>query len=281
MNESTIAFRLDPEADFGEIRAGPLGVRLARSQAELDAAQDLRYRVFYEEMGAHPDPVTTAARRDRDAFDAVADHVLVIDHDRGDGPEGVVGTSRLIRRHAAARIGRFYTEGEYDIAPLLAFEGNVLELGRFCIASAWRSGGTIQLLWRGMGAYIFKNRVDLLFGCASLPGTDLDALAPQLTYLRHHHLAPEPLRARALPPLYVPMDRMDPQALDTRRVAGELPPLLKSYLRLGGFVGDGAVRDHAFNTTDVCVVVPTHSANAKYYDRFYTKAARDAGIEAK
>jgi L-ornithine Nalpha-acyltransferase len=281
MNTTSAGFRLDPDADFGEIRAGNLGVRIARSRAELDAAQALRYRVFYEEMGAQPDATTTATQRDRDAFDDVADHVLVIDHELGDGPEAIVGTSRLIRRGAARRIGRFYTEGEYDIGPLLAYPGNLLELGRFCIASTWRSGGTIQLLWRGMGAYIFKNRIDLLFGCASLPGTDLDALSPQLTYLWHRHLAPETLRACALPHLRVPMDRMDPSCLDLRAVPGELPPLLKSYLRLGGFIGDGAVLDRDFNTTDVCIVVPTHSTQEKYYDRFYRKAARDAGIEPK
>jgi putative hemolysin len=278
MTAFTNGFRFDPEADFGEIRYGNLGVRLARSEAELDAAQALRFRVFYEEMGAKPDSATTAARRDRDAFDRVADHVLVIDHDLGDGPEAVVGTSRLIRRAVAEAVGRFYTEGEYDIGPLKAYPGQLLELGRFCIASEWRSGGTIQLLWRGMGAYVFKNRIDILFGCASLPGTDLDALAPQLTYLREKHLAPEALRARALPHLYVPMDRMDPGALNLRAVSRELPPLLKSYLRLGGFIGDGAVLDPAFNTTDVCIVVQTHSANNKYYERFYHQAARDAGI---
>lgn len=279
MNGTQGGFRLDPDADFGEIRAGNLGVRIARSAAELDAAQALRYRVFVEEMGARPGPAALAARRDRDMFDGVADHVLVIDHERGDGAEAVVGTSRLIRRAAAARIGRFYTEGEYDVRPLLAFPGNLLELGRFCIAHEFRSGGTIQLLWRGMGAYIYKNRIDLLFGCASLPGTDLDALTPQLSYLWHRHLAPEPLRARALPELRVPMDRMDMARLDERAVANELPPLLKSYLRLGGVIGDGAVLDRDFNTTDVCIIVPTHSASAKYYDRFYKKAARDAGIE--
>lgn len=259
------------EPGFGELRAGNLGVRIAATEAELDAIQALRFRVFYEEMGARPDAETLATRRDRDAFDAVADHLLVVDHDIGTGPDAVVGTYRLIRRQAAARIGRFYSADEYDISPLLAFPGEVLELGRSCVASAWRTRGTLQLLWRGIAAYVFRHRIDLMFGCASLPGTDLDALAPQLTYLRHYHLAPEALRPRALPHRYIPMDRMDPASLDARAVLNELPPLVKGYLRLGGFVGDGAVLDHQFNTTDVCVVVKTDLVTDKYYRHYERK----------
>lgn len=256
-------------AGFGELRAGNLGVRIAETPRELDAAQALRYRVFYEEMGAHPDAGTAAARRDSDAFDAVADHLLVVDHDLGEDPaRGVVGTYRLIRRPAARRIGRFYSADEYDIAPLLAFPGEVLELGRSCVAADYRTRGTLQLLWRGIAAYVFRHRIDLMFGCASLPGTDLDALAPLLTWLAHNHLAPEAIRPRALPDRYVEMLRLDPAKLDARAVLNDLPPLVKGYLRLGGFVGDGAVLDHQFNTTDVCVVVKTDLVTDKYFKHY-------------
>jgi putative hemolysin len=261
---------------FPELRAGHLGVRLAGSAAEIDAAQALRYRIFYEEMGAQADPAARAARRDADAFDAVADHLLVVDHEFGDGPEAVVGTYRLIRRAAAARIGRFYSADEYDIGVLLDRGGELLELGRSCVAARYRTNGTLQLLWRGIAAYVFRHRIDLMFGCASLPGTDLDALAPQLTYLHHTHLAPEPLRPRALPHRYVPMARLDPATLDSRAVLGSLPPLVKGYLRLGGFVGDGAVLDPQFNTTDVCVVVKTELVTAKY-SRHYERKLGSAG----
>jgi len=258
------------EAGFAELRAGNLGVRLAETPAEIDASLALRYRVFYEEMGARPDAETRRSGRDQDEFDAVADHLLVMDHDLGEGPRAVVGTYRLIRRPAAARIGRFYSAGEYDIAPLLALPGGILELGRSCVDAAHRTKGSMQLLWRGIAAYIFLHRIDLMFGCASLPGTDLDALAPVLTYLHANHLAPEPIRPRALPERYVPMDRMDPASLDLRTVVSDLPPLVKGYLRLGGFVGDGAVLDHQFNTTDVCIVVKTDLVTdkyAKHYER--------------
>lgn len=252
------------EAGFGELRSGPLGVRIATSAAEIDAAQALRYRVFYEEMGAHPDAETAASRRDRDHFDAVADHLLVLDHNLGEGVENVVGTYRLIRSEAAARVGGFYSASEYDLAPLIENGGNLLELGRSCVALEYRNRAAMQLLWSGIAAYVSVHNIDLMFGCASLHGTDLDALAQQLSYLHANHLAPEPLRPRALPERFVPMDRLDPAGIDPRQALAELAPLVKGYLRLGGFVGDGAVIDTQFNTTDVCIVVKTDLVTQKY-----------------
>jgi len=265
----------DSDSGFGELRGGNLGVRIATSAAEIDAVQALRYRVFYEEMGAVPGPETARTQRDRDRFDEVADHLLVVDHAIGPGAEGVVGTYRLIQRPAAERMGGFYSAGEYDITPLIEFPGRVLELGRSCVDASYRNRAAMQLLWRGIAAYVFLHRIDLMFGCASLPGTDPDALADELTYLYHNHLAPPALRPRALPHRYVEMRRRDPATLDLRRVAGTLPPLIKGYLRLGGFVGDGAVIDHQFNTTDVAVVVKTDLVTDKYY-RHYERQVREA-----
>ncbi|MBR0673920.1 GNAT family N-acetyltransferase [Neoroseomonas soli] len=244
-------------------------------QAEVDAVQALRYRVFYEEMGARADAETARTRRDRDEFDAVADHLVVVDHDRGEGAESVVGTYRLIRRGAAARLGRWYSAAEYDISRILSFEGEVLECGRSCVDADYRTRGSMQLLWSGIAAYIFKHDVGILFGCASLPGTDLDALADQLTYLAANHLAPETIRPRALPERYVEMMRKDPAAIDVKRTLVDLPPLVKGYLRLGGFVGEGAVLDHQFNTTDVAVVVKTDLITDKY-SRHYGRKRREA-----
>jgi putative hemolysin len=264
---------------FGELRAGNLGVRIAERPEEIDAVQALRYRVFYEEMGARADAATAAARRDRDEFDAVADHLLALDHNIGEGPDAVVATYRLIRRPAAARLGRFYSAAEYDISRLVAFPGEVLELGRSCVDAAYRTRPTLQLLWRGIAAYVFKHRIDLMFGCASLHGTDLDALAPQLSYLHAHHLAPEALRPRALPERHVEMARLDPNAYDAKAALVALPPLVKGYLRLGGFVGDGAVLDHQFNTTDVCIVVKTDLVTESYYKHYERRVGGRDGAE--
>src|SRR5215471_2796923 len=270
-----------------DIRSGTLGVRLAENPGEVAASQALRYRVFYEEMGAEPTPEMARARRDFDRFDDVADHLLVIDHKRGMGPQSVIGTYRLIRRSAAARVGRFYSAEEYDISAIVAYPGEILELGRSCVDASARNRPTMQLLWRGIAAYVFSYQIDLMFGCASLPGTDPDALAAPLSYLYYHHLAPPALRPRALAARYVDMRRLDAGAVDPERTlaelprlikgaVAELPPLIKGYLRLGGFVGDGAVIDHQFNTTDVSIVVKTDLITDKYY-RHYERQTREAG----
>jgi putative hemolysin len=257
-----------------ELRSGTLEVRLAESSGDVEAAQALRYRVFYEEMGARPTLEMARLQRDVDSFDALCDHLLVVDHARGSGARAVIGTYRLIRRPAAAHHGGFYSAAEYDIGKVNAYPGEVLELGRSCVDAESRNRPTMQLLWRGIAAYVFHYDIVLMFGCASLPGIDPDALSLPLSYLYHHHLAPPALRPRALPERYTDMRRLDAAKILPAQALAELPPLIKGYLRLGGFVGDGAVIDHQFNTTDVCVVVKTDLITEKYY-RHYERLARD------
>lgn len=264
------------EHRLGELRAGHLGVRLAEADADIDAAQALRYRVFYEEMAATPSAKMAASRRDFDAFDPHCDHLLVIDHERSDGSEAVVGTYRLIRREAAERKGGFYSAGEYDISKLLAYPGEILELGRSCVDAAYRNRPTMQLLWRGIAAYVFRHDIELMFGCSSLPGTDVQEQAKKLAYLYHYHLAPPALRPRALEKFYVDMNLMAEPDIDARATLASLPPLIKGYMRLGGFVGDGAVVDEQFNTVDVCVVVKTDLVTEKYV-RHYERVAHETG----
>jgi putative hemolysin len=238
-----------------------LEVRLATTRSEIAAAQRIRYRVFYEEMGAIPSAAMQAQELDFDDYDTVCDHLLVLA-----GGE-VVGTYRLIRRHAAALVGDFYSAAEFDIAPFRAVDGEILELGRSCVDARWRHRGTLQLLWQGVAAYMARHRVRLLFGCASLPGTDPAALAPVLTYLHDNHLAPPALRARALPHRAIDIESLRTEC-DARRVLAALPPLLKGYLRLGGVVGEGAVIDHQFNTTDMLVAVNADDIADRYLRRF-------------
>jgi putative hemolysin len=257
-----------------DIRSGPLQVRLAESAADVDAAQALRYRIFYETLGARPLPEMLRRRRDFDRFDGDCDHLLVLDHSRGGGRDPVVGTYRLLRREAARRLGGFYSADEYDIGPLVAHAGEILELGRSCVDAAYRQRPAMQLLWSGIAAYAFHHDITLMFGCASLPGTDPDALATPLSYLHHYHLAPLALRPRALRERYVPMHRLAIGAMQPGRALAALPPLIKGYLRLGGFVGDGAVIDEQFNTIDVCILVKTDLITEKY-SRHYERQSRD------
>ena len=254
-----------------DVWSGPLRVRLATSGDDIDAAQALRYRVFYEGLGAQPRSEMLRRRRDMDRFDDDCDHLLVLDQSCGGGL--VVGTYRLLRRQAAARLGGFYSADEYDLALLLAQPGEILELGRSCVDPTYRHRPVMQLLWSGIAAYVFHHDIALMFGCASLRGTDPDALAAPLSYLHYYHLAPLSLRPRALTERYVDMRRRGIGACDPGLALAALPPLIKGYLRLGGFVGDGAVIDEQFNTTDVCIVVKTDLITEKY-SRHYERQSK-------
>ncbi len=261
-------------AEIVKVVAGDFEVRLAETPAEIDATQALRYRIFYEEMKAHPTPLMAAKGRDFDAFDEVCDHLLVLDRRRGEGPESIVGTYRLIRRSAAAKMGRFYSSAEYDIQKMIDYPGEVLELGRSCIAKDARNTATMQMLWRGIALYAYHYNIEVMFGCASLPGTDPSQHALAMSYLYHHHLAPPEIRVRALESRYVKMDVMAPGSYDARKALSRVPPLIKGYLRLGGFVGEGAVIDSEFNTTDVFIIVKTELVTEKYI-RHYERGMRE------
>jgi len=257
-----------------QVVAGDFEVRLAQTAAEIDAAQALRYRIFYEEMGAHATPEMARLHRDFDDYDQVCDHLLVLDRRRGEGPEGIVGTYRLIRRPAAERLGRFYSAAEFDIQPMIDFPGEVLELGRSCIASDARNTATMQMLWRGIALYAYHYNIKFMFGCASMPGTDPAAHAEAMSYLYHHHLAPPEIRVRALPSRYVKMDMLIAGSYEPRKALMRVPPLIKGYLRLGGFVGDGAVIDEQFHSTDVFIIVKTELVTEKYI-RHYERGMRE------
>jgi putative hemolysin len=227
----------------------------------------------------------TARLRDFDSFDEHCDHLLVLDHMRKD-KNPVIGTYRLIRREAAAKSGGFYSAGEYDITPLMQYPGEILELGRSCIDAEYRTGPVMQILWRGLTAYVFQHDIRLMFGCASLPGTDPRALVLPLSYLHYHHLAPPGLCPKALPERYVdmrlmPQEAFDPNAafddikMDPRSGSNSLPPLIKGYIRVGGFVGEGAVIDHQFNTTDVCIIVKTDLITRRYLRHYERSNKKD------
>ena len=251
------------------IRFNSCEVRLAENEADIDAAQALRYQVFYGEMGARPTPSCRQLGRDSDPYDEICDHLLVIDleHSRPGAPK-VVGTYRLLRGSVANASAGFYSEDEFDLSQLLNYPGEIMELGRSCINPEYRRRGAMQLLWRGIAGYIFRHEVQLMFGCGSIHGTNPEEVKRLLAYLHHYHRAPKPLRACALDRRYVPMDTMEKKHIDTKLAEAEMPPLLKGYLRLGGYVGDGAVIDHQFNTIDVCVIVETEKITNRYIHHF-------------
>jgi L-ornithine Nalpha-acyltransferase len=266
-------------------RIGALEVRLAETRKEIRRAQKLRYKVFYRDGHAIADAATMLARRDKDAFDKVCDHVLVIDHAARSSANAplrrkppVVGTYRLLPQEAAMQHGGFYTASEFDIASLTGRHRSLrfLELGRSCVLPPYRNKRTVELLWHGVWSYVRQNKFDVMIGCASLEGTDPNRLALPLSFLHHFARAPEEWRATALPHRRVDMNRMPKEAIDPKSALRELPPLIKGYLRLGAFIGDGAVIDHQFGTTDVLMILPVSAISARYIDHFGADATRHA-----
>jgi putative hemolysin len=265
-------------------RIGSLEARLASSAAEVRQAQKLRFQVFYGEMAAKPDPAMALTRRDMDAFDSVCDHLLVIDHDvkvrtlSGQMRPAVVGTYRLLRQDMARRHGGFYTAAEFEIGPLVARHRDLsfLELGRSCVLKPYRNKRTVELLWQGIWAYVRHHRVDVMIGCASLEGTDPARLALPLSFLHHHASAPVDWHAQPVSGRRVDMNLIPKDAIDTRRALADLPPLIKGYLRLGAHIGDGAVVDHQFGTTDVLIVLPVAAIHPRYIDHFSGEASQQA-----
>ena len=261
-----------PSQSLGRI--GSLEVRLAQTAAEVRQAQKLRYRVFYQEGAAIPNPGRLFVRRDIDGYDVICDHLLVFDHAARNrsalNRPAVVGTYRLLRQPLAEDYGGFYTAGEFDIGAVIARHGNLqfLELGRSCVLAPYRNKRTVELLWHGINAYILQNRCDVMFGCASLDGTDPKGLALSLSFLHHYASAPDVWRARALPERYVEMNLMTKETIDPKDALRALPPLIKGYLRLGAYIGDGAVIDHEFGTTDVLIVLPVSAIKKRYFEHF-------------
>lgn len=265
-------------------RIGSLEVRLAQTPKEIKKAQRLRYQVFYEEMSAIPDASMTLSKRDADAFDAICDHMLVVDHatmkrDRlGRLKPAIVGTYRLLRQDIAELNSGFYTAGEYRIQPLIdANPGKrFMELGRSCVLKPYRNKKTVELLWHGIWSYILMHNIDVMFGCASIEGTNPDLMANQLSFLHHNARAPEEWRVRAVEDRYVEMNRLAKDAFKPKDALRALPPLVKGYLRLGAFIGDGAVVDHQFGTTDILIMMPVSELNSRYVNYYGADASRYA-----
>ncbi|MEM6305455.1 MAG: GNAT family N-acyltransferase [Pseudomonadota bacterium] len=239
--------------------ARQLEVSLARDEAELRTAQRLRYEVFVKELGATGPLVDHAARLERDALDPYCDHLLLKERDTG----RVVGVYRLMRADQAAAAGGFYSDREYDLGPLLASGRKLLELGRSCLHPDVRGGAGLQVLWLGLAGYVARHQIDLLFGVGSFQGTDARALAQPLSLLHHRHLAPRRLRVKAREDAFQNMNLLAEEAIDRKAAMLQVPGLIRSYLRLGGYVGQGAFVDHAFNTTDVCLMLDTARLNPR------------------
>lgn len=264
-----------------EISAGRFTARLATTDEDIHAAQRLRYRVFVEEMGASATPEQQALRREDDHFDPHCDHLILFDNETEieDPLDRVIGVYRLLRGSVAKAGPGFYSAAEYDLTRIAEYPHETLELGRSCVHADYRSGSAMQLLWMALAQYIYMHKLRLLFGCASFHGSELAPLAKPLSYLHHNHLAPEHLRPRVLDEFYNDMNLLPAGAVKRPEAMREMPALIKGYLRLNGYIGDGAFIDREFNTVDICLVMETDKISARYHSFYAGKSPEEMTAE--
>ncbi|MGD9914930.1 MAG: GNAT family N-acetyltransferase [Rhizobiaceae bacterium] len=271
---------VQPSAADGVLgRIGPLEVRLARDAAEIAVAQEVRYRVFFEELGARGGLATETERRDADRFDEFCDHLLVFDTALpGPSHQQIVGTYRLLRQEKADATGGFYSSDEFELDRLVKRHPDLhfLELGRSCVLPPYRTKRVIEVLWQGIWNYCQIHKIDVMTGCASFHGTDPSAHAAALSLLAHNYCADGDWSVRAVPSRYHSMNLMPADQVDLKRALNELPPLVKGYLRLGAKFGEGCVIDEPFDTIDVLVVLPVEWISGRYLNYYGSDPTRFA-----
>ena len=234
----------------------------AREPADVRAAQRLRWQVFADEMGARlVPPRGTPPGHDADMFDPSCEHLLVRSVAGGDAPARVVGTCRVLTPDAARLVGGLYSDTEFDLTRLRPLRGQVAELGRSCIDPAWRSGAAIMLLWSSLAAFMHRNGLRKMIGCASIPMADGGHAAASLwRRLERAHLAP--IEQRVHPRLPLPVDELRGD-LDV-----EPPALIKGYLACGAKVLGAPAWDPDFGTADLPMMLDLADLPPAYRRRF-------------
>lgn len=232
------------------------GVRLASGPDDLAAVQRLRYDVFVAELGADGPSIDHEAQRETDRYDPYAKH-LILEDLHPNAPARLVGVYRLLDTQDAAKAGQFYSETEFDVTALCQSNSRVLELGRACLRDDYRGGVALHHIWSGVAAYVLENDYEVLFGVASFHGTNIAELSQPLSYLHHAHSSPSDIAPIAKTENAIDMNIIPMDQVDRKAALLATPALIKAYLRMGGVVGRGAFVDHAFRTTDVCLVLDT------------------------
>ena len=218
------------------LKKGRYVARLAQSDADIRAAQALRHLAFHGTVGL-----------DADEYDVICNHILVEERKSGE----LVCCFRMLPLSAGNEISRSYSAQFYELSALEEFEGSMVEMGRFCIHRDWTDPDILRVAWAAMTGYVDDNNVEMLFGCSSFKGTDADPYLDSFAVLRDKHLAPKRWVPRIKAPKvfqYAARLRRKP---DLKRAQLKMPPLLRTYLMMGGWVSDHAVVDHDMNTLHV------------------------------
>ncbi|RFP16006.1 MULTISPECIES: GNAT family N-acetyltransferase [unclassified Duganella] len=236
-----------------DVRAasGKLVLSMASTPEELREVQRLRYKVFIETMG-----LSSLVREDgldSDEFDEHCDHLIV----RDSSTLKVVGTYRLLSASRARKLGRVYSEGEFDLGRLNNLRGRMVEAGRACIHPDYRGGSVIMLLWSGLAEYMRRENCDYLAGCASISLADggHNAVAVYQS-LAGAHLAPS--EYRVTPHLPFPFSKLEAAQKP------QVPPLLKGYMRSGAWICGEPAWDPDFESADLFLLLPLANLDGRY-----------------
>lgn len=250
---------LDLNRQHAHAPRAKLGFSLARTEAEVQEAQRIRFKVFAEEMGAK---IPNAGQGlDIDRFDAYCDHLLVRDSEN----DKVVGTYRMLPPEQALKAGGYYSETEFDMTRLANLRDRMVEVGRSCVHQDYRDGATITQLWSGLADYIGKNGHEYLIGCASISMSDGGHYAASV-YDKVHKLHGAPSEYRVFPHYPLPLHALN------RNLEVTVPPLIKGYLRLGAYIAGQPAWDPDFNTADLFILLPVSRMNPKYAKHFMLRS---------
>ena len=250
-------------------------VRLTRNKDERRQVRQLRYEVFVMEEGASATEEQKSLREEYDEYDRYAEYLAVFHGDK------VVGTYRIIDRNNAEKMGGFYTENEFNISKIKNTNGNIAEMSRACVAREYRDNALVmRLLWAGLGEYVMRRKITILFGVASWVGTKPADSAQAISYLYYNHLSPLGLRATVLSENFAPgvnpklsrMNILPREFVDESDARKQMTPLIKGYLRLGATFGRGVFIDKPFNSYDVFVMMQTRKIDATYQKHFLGRA---------
>ena len=240
-------------------------IRFTKNKDELIESQRLRHKIFIDEIGASNKKIAES-RIEKDKFDDYYKHLIIIDHkDSTLYPKGkIVGVTRLMLSDEIHQAKGFYSSQEFNLSPILLTQKKCLEIGRTCIDPIYRNTLILHYLWIEIGAFCSNNDVELLFGVASFRGNNVNKISTALSFIHHEYLAPSEIRPKALKDGFIAMNIIQKSAINKLNALKQMPSLLKSYLRLGAKVGEGAFIDKELNTIDILIIVDVLNMTKKY-----------------
>ncbi|TMV46882.1 GNAT family N-acetyltransferase [Paenibacillus mesophilus] len=245
-----------------QLQRAPLAVKLAERTDEIEQAFRLRYQVFAEEeRNAN---LYNESAMERDRFDDYCDHLIVTDLET----DTVIGTYRLLPGPRAMQHGGFYSETEFDLSGFGAYKWKSLELGRSCIAPAYRDGKAIQLLWEGIADYVKRSNYSYLIGCASVAAPTIGFVNELYSLLASGNLITDRFGIRPLETHRINELRAADVAFSEKELYRKLPPLMKGYRWLGAEIAGEPAYDPLFRTADFFIVLETANMTSRYRRRF-------------